>query len=62
MARYLKPVVVIQMIKSGKTLAQRTADFMPFGPYLGSFKGAKWEFPKIRGTLFGGPYNKDPII
>ena len=19
-----------------------------------------WEFPKIRGTLFGGPYNKDP--
>ena len=21
-----------------------------------------WEFPKIRGTLFGGPYNQDPII
>ena len=21
-----------------------------------------WEFLKIRGTLFGGPYNKDPII
>ena len=21
-----------------------------------------WEFPKIRGTLFGGPYNKDPIV
>ena len=21
-----------------------------------------WEFPKIRGTLFWGPYNKDPII
>ena len=21
-----------------------------------------WEFPKIRGTLFGGPYNKDPTI
>ena len=19
-----------------------------------------WEFPKIRGTSFGGPYNKDP--
>ena len=19
-----------------------------------------WKFPKIRGTLFGGPYNKDP--
>ena len=18
-----------------------------------------WEFPKIRGTIFGGPYNKD---
>ena len=21
-----------------------------------------WEFPKIRGTLFWGPYNKDPTI
>ena len=21
-----------------------------------------WEFPKIRDTLFGGPYNKDPTI
>ena len=21
-----------------------------------------WEFPTIRGTLFWGPYNKDPII
>ena len=21
-----------------------------------------WEFPKIRGTLSGGPYNKDPTI
>ena len=21
-----------------------------------------WEFPKIRGTLFGSPYNKDPTI
>ena len=24
--------------------------------------GFMWEFPKIRGTLFWGPYNKDPII
>ena len=23
---------------------------------------AIWEFPKIRGTLFWGPYNKDPIF
>ena len=22
----------------------------------------KWEFPKIGGTLFWGPYNKDPTI
>ena len=22
----------------------------------------KWEFPKIRGTLFSGPCNKDPTI
>ena len=21
-----------------------------------------WEFPKIRGTLFGDPYNKDPTV
>ena len=21
-----------------------------------------WEFPKIRGTFFWGPYNKDPTI
>ena len=21
-----------------------------------------WAFPKIRGTLFRGPYNKDPTI
>ena len=21
-----------------------------------------WEFPKIRGTLLWGPYNKDPTI
>ena len=21
-----------------------------------------WEFPKIRCTLFGGPYHKDPIV
>ena len=23
---------------------------------------AMWEFPKIRDTLFWGPYNKDPTI
>ena len=25
-------------------------------------KPLKWGFPKIRGTLFWGPYNKDPTI
>ena len=25
-----------------------------------SIGGKRWEFPKIRGTLFWGPYNKDP--
>ena len=24
--------------------------------------GLVWEFPKIRGTFLGGPYNKDPTI
>ena len=23
---------------------------------------AIWEFPKMRGTLFWGPYNQDPTI
>ena len=27
-----------------------------------SFRMAKREFSKVRGTLFGGPYNKDPTI
>ena len=32
--------------------------------YKGSFKGLYkgLEFPKIRGTLLGGPYNKDSTI
>ena len=41
--------------------------------FQGSYKGALMahftvlrapirEYPKIRGTLFGGPYNKDPTI
>ena len=24
--------------------------------------GHRWEFPKIRGTLFWGPYSEDPTI
>ena len=24
--------------------------------------GCQWEFPKIGGTLFWGPYNKNPTI
>ena len=33
------------------------------GPLEGSvtvLQCLMWEFPKIRGTSFGGPYNKDP--
>ena len=35
-----------------------------YGYYEGSFKGLYkgLEFPKIRGTVFWGPYLKDPII
>ena len=29
---------------------------------FGTGTGCKWEFPKIKGTLFWGPYNKDPTI
>ena len=25
-------------------------------------KAPIWEFPEIRGTLFRGPYNRDPTI
>ena len=32
------------------------------GSSLEGFRGQIWEFPRIRGTLFGGPYNKDPTI
>ena len=32
-------------------------------PFLAQYEGsgfrAIWGFPKIRGNLFGGPYNKD---
>ena len=30
------------------------------GSIRGSIRG--FRFPNIRGTLFGGPYNKDPTI
>ena len=30
-------------------------------PQVG-FLGSRWEFPKNRGTLFWGPYNRDPTI
>ena len=31
---------------------------------MGFFRGLYWglEFPKIQGTLFWGPYNKDPTF
>ena len=37
--------------------------FTPEGETL-SFRlfRTNWEFPKIRGTLFWGSYNKDPIV
>ena len=45
--------------------------FRPFGIFgfargsgrLGADGPAeRWEFPKIRGTVYWGPYNKDPTI
>ena len=32
------------------------------GVFGGLIEGPKWEFPKIRGNLFWGPYNRDPSI
>ena len=38
-------------------------DCAGFGPwFLSDLTKTMWEFPKIMGTLFGGPYNKDPTI
>ena len=31
-------------------------------PETCSSRGVIWEFPKIRGTEFWGPYKKDPLI
>ena len=40
----------------------REGESVLFGP-LSSFRHASiWDFPKIRGTLFWGPYSKDPTI
>ena len=35
---------------------------LPFAFPLKSSIALVWEFPKIRGTVFWGPYNKDPTI
>ena len=31
-------------------------------PEPGQILWCSWELPEIRGTLFWGPYDKDPII
>ena len=31
-------------------------------PFLRDSRSKIWEFPKIWGTLFWGPYNRDPTI
>ena len=36
------------------------SDTGPKGSFQGLYKGV--EFPQIRGTLFWGPYNEDPIL
>ena len=33
-----------------------------FFQWKGRLAGSMWELPKIRGTLFWGPYNRDPTI
>ena len=37
-------------------------DHPPAPPSKARANSSKWQFPKIRGTLLGGPYNKDPTI
>ena len=43
----------------GHTLAQQVPDRKSFSPDAHLLI---WEFPKIRGTLFWDPYNKEPTI
>ena len=51
-------------IKTGAEVdeARGTALFREWVQLGMVLKAGIWEFPKIRGTLFWGPYSKDPTI
>ena len=55
-------VGIIRLIVTGRL--QGLGFFGGPGAFSGwtAFRVRMWEFPRIRGTLFGGPYNKDPTI
>ena len=44
------------------SLGHRGCSYHRMGEMWFRFRILKWEFPEIRGTLFGGPSNKDPTI
>ena len=41
---------------------QKLCDYVECGGHGRAAQDHMWGFPKIRGTLFGGPYNKDCSI
>ena len=45
----------------GGLIAPHMTTHEPLSKQVG-FLGSRWEFPKNRGTLFWGPYNRDPTI
>ena len=60
MSIHPKPEAILSKLHTHDALAvERFGGFRKLGvPYL----GVLIMFPEIRGTLFGGPYNKDPTI
>ena len=54
----------LQLAHGGQSrAASESPETFPYPKESGApFAGSIWEFPKIRGTLFWGRYNKDPTI
>ena len=62
MSRVPSPNLVHLAVADGASSPFRFRDFGLHGVESHEKPRRMWEFPKIRGTLFWGPYNKDPII
>ena len=54
--------LLLSILRQYPSLQARQYQALSPEPHNPKARNPKWEFPKIRGTLFGGPYNKDPTI